>query len=253
MIDHNEQDCIWTGVRYGFVIGQIRTIGEFTPGDVVEDIYTKQRYVVGDTDHEGTLITCTDGGRQIYHYVIGASGMYESAPYYVETQQRINSTADRRYLLVTPAQPAAQPAQSHSGRTIRMKPIKHATSFATAHFIPDYPAGFTARVTKKMWVETKPGKGQRGVYATSAKGNPNKWCAPKANTYDELCGIAIIEDSDVVPGGKWTVDDVGHAIFVRVGGYGDVAFLERYNALFGPFETEYEASIHATTVGAGPR
>ena len=57
MIDHNEQDCIWTGVRYGFVIGQIRTIGEFTPGDVVEDIYTKQRYVVGDTDHKGTSLS----------------------------------------------------------------------------------------------------------------------------------------------------------------------------------------------------
>ena len=121
-----------------------------------------------------------------------------------------------------------------------MKPIKGCIDFESAHFIPDYPAGFTARVTKKMWVETKKGKGQRGVYATSAKGNPNRWCAPKANTYDELCGIAIIEESDVVPGGKWTSDDVGHAIFVRVGSYGDVAFLERYNILFGPFETEYE-------------
>jgi hypothetical protein len=119
--------------------------------------------------------------------------------------------------------------------------IKGAVSFEAAHFIPDYPAGYTARVTKKMWVETKKGKGQRGVYATSAKGNPNRWCAPKANTYDDLCGIAIIEESDVVPGGKWTSDDVGHAIFVRVGSYGDVTFLERYNAMFGPFETESEA------------
>jgi hypothetical protein len=111
MIYHDEQACIWTGVRYSFVVGQIRTIGEFAPGDVIEDIYTKRRYVVGDTDHEGTLITCTDGGRTIYHYVIGASGMYESVPYYVEMQQRINPTADRRYMLVAPAQSTAQPAQ----------------------------------------------------------------------------------------------------------------------------------------------
>ncbi len=94
-----------------------------------------------------------------------------------------------------------------------MIPIKGAVSFETAHYIDDYPAGFTARVHKKMWIETKKGKGQRGVYATTSKHNDAKWCAPKANTYDELCGIAIIEGSDVVPGGKWTADDIGHAVW----------------------------------------
>ncbi len=121
-----------------------------------------------------------------------------------------------------------------------MIPIKGAVSFETAHYIDDYPAGFTARVHKKMWIETKKGKGQRGVYATTSKHNDSKWCAPKANTYDELCGIAIIEVSDVVPSGKWTADDIGHAVWVRAGNGGDVAFLERYNAMFGPFVTEYE-------------
>jgi hypothetical protein len=111
MIYHDEPACIWTGVRYGYVVGQIRTIGEFTPGDVVEDIYTKRRYIVGDTDREGTLMIYTDGGRTIYHYVIGPSGFYEKAPFYIETEMRMNPTADRRYVLVTPVQSTAQPAQ----------------------------------------------------------------------------------------------------------------------------------------------
>ena len=41
-------------------------------------------------------------------------------------------------------------------------------------------------------------------------------------------------------GKKYTQDDVGHVKFMRIGDGGNVAFLERYNAMYGLFETEYE-------------
>jgi len=43
-----------------------------------------------------------------------------------------------------------------------------------------------------------------------------------------------------VAGKKYTQDDVGHVKFMRIGDGGNVAFLERYNAMYGLFETEYE-------------
>jgi hypothetical protein len=111
MIYHYEATRIWTGIRFGYAEGIIRAIGEFRPGDTVIDIFTHERYLVGDTDNEGTLITHLGPGRQIYHYVIGPEGVYVSAPFYVETSRRINPTADRRYMLVAPAQIVTQPAQ----------------------------------------------------------------------------------------------------------------------------------------------
>ena len=120
-----------------------------------------------------------------------------------------------------------------------MKAIRGAVSFETAHYIDDYPCGFTARCHKTMWIETKPGHGQRGVYATTSKHNISKWCAPKASTYSELVGIAIVEASDV-DDKKYTAESVGHAVFMHITSYGDVAFIERFNRLFGPFDTDYE-------------
>ena len=97
-----------------------------------------------------------------------------------------------------------------------MKPIKHATSFETAHFIPDYPAGFTARVTKKMWIETDPKeRPTQRVCHHQPKGNPNKWCAPKANTYDDLIAVGVVEASDIGTHGFET-KDVGHAHFIAL-------------------------------------
>ncbi len=110
MICHDEPTRIWTGTRFGYAEGIIRTIGEFRPGDTVIDIFTHERFLVGDTDHEGTLITHRGPGRQIYHYVIGPEGVYVSAPFYVETSRRINPTADQRYMLDGTIQPVA-PAQ----------------------------------------------------------------------------------------------------------------------------------------------
>ncbi len=72
------------------------------------------------------------------------------------------------------------------------------------------------------------------------------WNKPKKSTYDALCGAFIVEVSDIgQPYGyqnkyAYTADDVGHVKFERVGNGGDVAFLKRYNALFGPFTIEYE-------------
>ncbi len=128
-----------------------------------------------------------------------------------------------------------------------MIPIKGAVSEKTAYLIEDYPYGFTLRCQKKVWIETDPKHGQRIVEMTS---NPKRsglvWNKPKKSTYDALCGAFIVEVSDIgQPYGyqnkyAYTADDVGHVKFVRVGNGGDAAFLERYNALFGPFATEYE-------------
>jgi hypothetical protein len=120
-----------------------------------------------------------------------------------------------------------------------MIPIKGSTDFDSAHFIPDYPAGFTARVTKKMWIETDPKKGQRSVANTSQKGNPNKWCAPKKSTYDDLIAIGVVEASDIGTHG-FEVKDVGHAHFIHCNTFKDAAYTQWFNTLFGPFETEYE-------------
>ena len=127
-----------------------------------------------------------------------------------------------------------------------MKAIKDARSFETAHFIPDYPAGFTARVTKKMWIEFKKGFGVRCVSNTSQKGNPNKWCAPKAGTYTELAGVVVIEASDVGDAKSsytkevWEKSDVGHAHFLSLRDGCSLKEIERFIALFGPFESDYE-------------
>lgn len=126
-----------------------------------------------------------------------------------------------------------------------MKALTGHVSFETAFLVKDYPAGFTKRVQKKMWIETKKGKGQRGVSNTSTDITGKRWCAPKPNTYDALCGIFQVEASDVgQPHGRsgavYTAEEVGHVMFMRVGNGGDVAFLERFNSMFGPFDTEYE-------------
>jgi hypothetical protein len=131
-----------------------------------------------------------------------------------------------------------------------MKPIKGAVSESSAFVIESYPYSFTLRCQKKVWIETDPKRGQRIVEMTS---NPKRaglhWNTPKKSTYSPLCGAFIVEDSDVgKPYGyqskhEYTADDVGHVHFMRIGSGGDVAFLERYNALFGPFETEYECHV----------
>ena len=120
------------------------------------------------------------------------------------------------------------------------KPLFGYTSEATAYLIEDYPYGFTLRCQKKVWIETDPKRGQRTVEMSS---NPKRaglhWNTPKKSTCDSLCAAFIVEASDV-DGKKYTQDDVGHVKFMRIGDGGDVAFLERYNAMYRPFETEYE-------------
>jgi hypothetical protein len=133
-----------------------------------------------------------------------------------------------------------------------MKALKGHTSFETAHLSPDFPAGFTKRVQRRVWVETKKGHGQRAVSNTSTDITGKRWCAPKASTYDALCGIFMVEDSDVgVAHGYqnkevWEKKEVGHVHFMRVGNGGDTAFLERFNQMFGPFDTEYERETMRT-------
>ncbi len=128
-----------------------------------------------------------------------------------------------------------------------MIPIKGAVSEATAYLIKDYPYGFTLRCQKKVWIETDPKHGQRIVEMTSNPKRPGLvWNTPKKSTYDTLCGAFIVEASDVGTRygyqnkHEYTQDDVGHVKFMRVGNGGDVAFLEKFNAMFGPFDTEYE-------------
>jgi hypothetical protein len=127
-----------------------------------------------------------------------------------------------------------------------VKPLFGHTSEETAYLIEDYPYGFTLRCQKKVWIETDPKRGQRTVEMTN---NPKRaglhWNTPKKSTYSELCAAFIVEASDV-DGKKYTTGDVGHVKFMRIGSGGDVACLERYNALYGPFETEYERKTMRT-------
>lgn len=63
-----------------------------------------------------------------------------------------------------------------------------------AIYVSDYPFGFTARVVRKIWIETK--KNQvRFCVQTSDKGNGLRWCAPKKSTYTDSI-IAVRIDSN---------------------------------------------------------
>ena len=123
-----------------------------------------------------------------------------------------------------------------------MRPLRGHVSESTAFVIESYPYSFTLRCQKKVWIETAPKHGQRIVEMTSNpkyRGPGTKYNAPKKSTYSNLCGAFMVEASDV-DGKKYTADEIGHVRFFRIGDGGSVEALERYYALFGPFETEYE-------------
>lgn len=129
-----------------------------------------------------------------------------------------------------------------------MKPIENCLGEENAVHIPDYPAGFTKRVQKRMWVEFKKGKGERGVSCTSTDITGKRWCAPKPMTYGDIYRIFQVEDGDVgQPHGYqnkevWEANEVGHYHFVSAGDGSSVAHLEWFNAAFGPFELPFERS-----------
>lgn len=75
-----------------------------------------------------------------------------------------------------------------------MKPqllIGH-TNKDNGHITEDYPYSFKLRCKRKVWVETKPGFGQRAVYQTT---NPRRaeeaWNAPKPGTYSAITLLYI--------------------------------------------------------------
>jgi len=76
-----------------------------------------------------------------------------------------------------------------------LKTLVGHVSAATAYVQPDYPYGRTLRCKRRVWVETKPGHGQRVVFQTNdPKRSYEHWNAPKAGTYSALVAIAIEED-----------------------------------------------------------
>jgi hypothetical protein len=130
-----------------------------------------------------------------------------------------------------------------------MKAITNCLGLENALSIPDYPAGFTKRVQKQMWVEFKQGKGERAVSRTSTDITGKRWCAPKPSTYGDIYRIFQVEDSDVgQPHGyqnreTWEKKEVGHYHFIEVGNGSSVERLEWFNAAYGPFELDYERVV----------
>jgi hypothetical protein len=84
-------------------------------------------------------------------------------------------------------------------QNIKILPPVH-TSPDTAFIIKDYPTGRRARCAKRVWIETKPGHGQRLVYQTSQPKHKmqqrgwkegdsipaNWWRDTKASTYGDI-------------------------------------------------------------------
>jgi len=79
-----------------------------------------------------------------------------------------------------------------------VQPLAGHVSAETAYVIADYPSGFKARCTKRVWLERDPKKGYRLCSQTTNK--TGAWCAVKKSTYTMLAVMGLDEENHVV----WT-------------------------------------------------
>lgn len=79
-----------------------------------------------------------------------------------------------------------------------IQPLTGHVSAETAYVIADYPSGFKARCTKRVWLERAAKRGYRFCSQTTNKSGG--WNAPKKSTYTMLAVMGLDEEGHVV----WT-------------------------------------------------
>lgn len=92
-----------------------------------------------------------------------------------------------------------------------------ATSPETAHSVPNWPWGYKLKTTKKFWVETKKGFGQR-VCAQTINPKTGRECKPKKSTYNPVMIIAEHTNNE----GVVTTSSVG------IGAYAGAEVMEAF-------------------------
>ena len=84
-----------------------------------------------------------------------------------------------------------------------MRPISGHTDPESAYSVDDYPYGFRERTTKRWWIETKKGFGQRVVSQTI---NPRtrRWNKPKYSTYSTMLTLVLDDEDHITTNGLRT-------------------------------------------------
>jgi len=104
-------------------------------------------------------------------------------------------------------------------------------SAETAYVQPDYPYSFTLRCERRVWVETKLQRGQRGrehgqrVVTQTRNPKTGRWNAPKAGVYHALAAIALDDDP--------SSPTHGHVVVAAFSAYRGRAELEAFLAAHG--------------------
>lgn len=98
----------------------------------------------------------------------------------------------------------------------------------TPYVIADYPYGFKLRCALAVWVETRPGFGERIVRQTSNPRRPGIWNKPKAGRYAPVRLLAL--------------DDTGRLVDLTPNVH-DPAALAAWEDQYGAHLTPYQRSV----------